>query len=175
MNFVGGCPVLPLRQQQLRKQHQQYQLGMQDAKTEVAEFVGALPVLPPRLEKENQKQQRWKETPKQQLGNLPSCLRATFRRSQQDKRRSLLDNGEGKSVRVSFADVVNFERRGRRQISTHDTPSATTREALRNASRVSSNQYSRSGISQPECMSTTPSDTSRTDYPGTATKSPADG
>jgi hypothetical protein len=85
MKFVGGSPVLPLCQQQLRKQHQQHQLVMQDAKTEVADFVGALPVLPPMMEKENQKRQRWTETPKQQLGNLPSCLRATFRQSQRDK------------------------------------------------------------------------------------------
>ena len=140
MQFVGGSPVLPLHQQQLRKQHHQHQLVMQDAKTEVADFVEALPVLPPRTEKENQKQQRWTDTPKQQLGNLPSCLRATFRQSQRDKRRLLLDNGEGKSVRV----VVNFEQRGRGRISTHDTPSATTREVLRNATRVSSDQYSRS-------------------------------
>jgi hypothetical protein len=77
---------------------------------DVRRLVGAKPALPLRQQQMNQQQQIRNQSPQQKLEKLPSCLKSSFRRGQRDKIRPLLDNGEGKSMSVSFAPEVVFQR-----------------------------------------------------------------
>lgn len=137
-----GCTAEGQRQQGASRDAMEIVRRAGSGQVDVAKFVGVQPVLPLRQQQLNRQQQQRELSPQKNLERLPPCLRAQLRRGQRDKQNVLFDNGEGKTMSVSFAREVVFVRRPLRHVDINPTSKAhSIRRALQHASSTIYNQH----------------------------------